>query len=462
MDKLTMEQKDMLKFVQGFKAEGASASQKRKYHQYLDQLCEADAVEALKIKAWGYYGGNELFACNWEESERYLLRLVEVAEDPYACNSLGYIYYYGRTTEGVPDYAKAFKYFSVAALYGIYEAMYKVADLCLKGKGIPMRCPRGAKNVIEWLYYDQLLPLFTNGKFDCEFADVAARMGRLQLAEAKEAAEKKSQELLEQAKEKGAEELPKITPLYDAAYELFKLAEYALELRAPYNQYGDTAVMAGVRQGLEEARTSLSYSDVPQAELEQKAAIRALYSLVNFDAVCVKFKTKGKKKILKVKLLDRNRGGFHKRLLSLPTVDYCRFTDKLVLTAEKLKVKQKNYKGKKLSCCSFYEHNGILIFEDVDGGILRLKVDGLAIQRKLKPKDLKEYKMVSVTFHEGGKEYDYLYNLEEPVTPGDKVIVVGYQGETEVTVTKVFTVPAYQLKLPLNRYKAVVSLASAE
>lgn len=453
-----MEQKEMLEFVKGFRAEDASLQKKEKYYQYLDELCEAEEVEALKIKAWGYYGGNELFECNWVESERYLLRLVEVAEEPYACNALGYIYYYGRTTDGVPDYERAFKYFSVAALYGIYEAMYKVADLCLKGKGIPMRCLQGAKNIIEWLYYDQVLPLFTDGKFDSPFADVAARMGRLRLAEAKEAAENKRKEFKAQTKENGEDvELPKIIPLFDTAYEFFKLAEYALELRAPYDQYGDTAVMAGVRQGLEEARTSLSYSDTPTAELEYEAAIKALYSLVNYDLVCVKFKTKGKGGTIKVKLVHEERGGFHKPLISLPRVDYCRFTDKLVLTVDKLKV-QKKYKGKKLYCNSFYEHGGVLEFEDISGGIIKIKVEGLAIKRELSPQDLTEYKMVSVTFNEGGKEYDYLYNLKEPIFPGDKVIVEGYQGETAVTVTKVFTVPGYQLKLPLKRYKAVNSI----
>lgn len=460
MAELTTEQKEMLEFVRSFRAEGASWQKKKKYHQYLDQLCEADVVEALKLKAWGFYGGNGLFECNWVESERYLLRLVEVAEDPYACNALGYIYYYGRTTDGVPDYERAFKYFSVAALYGIYEAMYKVADLCLKGKGIPMRCLRGAKNIVEWLYYDQVQPLFLQGKFDSPYADVAARMGRLRLAEAKEAAEKKRKELMAQTEE-GAE-LPEVNPICDDAYEFFKLAEYALELRAPYNQYGDTAVMAGVRQGLEEARESLSYSDTPKAQLEQEAAINALYTLTEYGTAWVKLKTKGKGGSLKVELIKEERGGFDKPLIFQPKVDYCRFADKLVITADKLKVLKKKFKGKKLLCGDFFEQDGVLEFEDFNGGILRVKAEGLAIKRELSPKDLTEYKMVSVTFNEGGKEYDYLYNLEEPVTPGDKVIVVGYQGETVVTVTKVFTVPGYQLKLPLKRYKSVESVVKPE
>lgn len=66
--------------------------------------------------------------------------------------------------------------------------------------------------------------------------------------------------------------------------------------------------------------------------------------------------------------------------------------------------------------------------------------------------------LVSVAFQPGGRTYDYLCELPD-VNVGDKVIVIGYDGETEVEVRAVYTRYESELGLPIERYKKVVRKA---
>ena len=87
-----------------------------------------DWPEALEALAYGSYGGNNVFAEDYSLAEYCLQRLIRVQEDPspFYYNSLGYIYYYGRTNGGEPEYDKAYAYFSVGAVHGIFESMYRI------------------------------------------------------------------------------------------------------------------------------------------------------------------------------------------------------------------------------------------------------------------------------------------------------------------------------------------------
>ena len=64
----------------------------------------------------------------------------------------------------------------------------------------------------------------------------------------------------------------------------------------------------------------------------------------------------------------------------------------------------------------------------------------------------KTVRIVSVTFSQSGREYDYLCDMDD-IKAGDKVIVNGYNGPTEVEVQRVSIVPVEELVLPLDRYK---------
>ena len=147
------------------------------YRRFVRELEQEGDVQALKALAWGYYDGNDAFLQDFFEAEKYLLKLYLKTGDPFAANSLGYIYYYGRTNRGIPDYKKAFQYFSVGALAGIDESVYKAADMLVYGRGTPRNVDIGLNMIIDG--YKDSLERFCNGEFDCKFAEYALRMGNI-------------------------------------------------------------------------------------------------------------------------------------------------------------------------------------------------------------------------------------------------------------------------------------------
>jgi len=330
-----------------------------KYREYVEALCSINNVVGLRAKAYACYGnGNRAYACDWRSSEECLLKLMELDNDFWAANSLGYIYYYGRTTNGVPDYDRSFKYFSVAALYGIHEAIYKLADLCLKGQGVPMRCLEGAEHILSWLYNEQLRPLFLQGSFDCKLADVSLRLGNLELTKALE------------------HNLPT-----DNAYWYFVEAKYALERRAELHYYGDASVAAAIEKGLETAREGLSYRTMGRKALE-KLAVHRLWDYL--DGRCaMTLKRKGNRAVLTIKFPKDNWLRTLGQLIVIPELDYCHFSvkEKVVFTGVQ---RVKLYTRKKCFYSSnYYEQDGWLVFEDVQGNILcKIKADGYRIKRK--------------------------------------------------------------------------------
>ena len=132
---------------------------------------------ALHFKAYACYGGNQYYPCDWKMSEECLLKLVELTGNADYYNTLGYIYYYGRCNDGVPEYDKAFQYFSVGAACGVYESIYKLADMFLAGNGC-LKNPEAGANLILSLYRENY-DIFCDGVFDGKFADIALRVGGL-------------------------------------------------------------------------------------------------------------------------------------------------------------------------------------------------------------------------------------------------------------------------------------------
>jgi len=148
------------------------------YVLFVDELCTKKNVLALQAKAYACYGGNRAYACSWTKARELLLELMNLDESPGYANSLGYIYFYGRTNNGKPEYAKAFYYFSIGAAGGVYESRYKLADMFRSGLGVPRNKWICAKLINE--LYVELLPFLLDGVYDSKFADVALRMGDLQ------------------------------------------------------------------------------------------------------------------------------------------------------------------------------------------------------------------------------------------------------------------------------------------
>ena len=103
-----------------------SKSRRELFKRIVDEECEKGNDLAMRIKGYGCYGGDKVFECDWEESRRIITKLFEKDGNPYFANTLGYIYYYGRCNNGIPEYEKAFQYFSVGAAHDVIESMYKI------------------------------------------------------------------------------------------------------------------------------------------------------------------------------------------------------------------------------------------------------------------------------------------------------------------------------------------------
>lgn len=156
----------------GKKVKDITTPQKARYISIINEECEKENIDAMRIKGYSCYGGNDLYECDWEESRKLITRLFEITEYPQYANTLGYIYYYGRCNDGVPEYEKAFQYYSIGAAYDLFESMYKLADMFKGGKGC-IKSQRTSDHIIEKLYPDVRLR-FLNGS-DAKFADIALR-----------------------------------------------------------------------------------------------------------------------------------------------------------------------------------------------------------------------------------------------------------------------------------------------
>ncbi len=164
-------------FVQKRRLNEADSKEILLFVLYTDELCAKKNPTAMRAKAYSFYGGNPAYPCNWEKSRDMLKELLELDEDPAAANALGYIYYYGRTNKGQPQYDKAFYYFSIGAAGGIVESRYKLADMFLGGYGVPKN--RLICRETVWDLYQETVAQIINGDWGGSFADVAYRMGNL-------------------------------------------------------------------------------------------------------------------------------------------------------------------------------------------------------------------------------------------------------------------------------------------
>lgn len=157
-----------------YKKYDMSEEMKSFYHDGLLENAKAGHLESMKMIGYEYYEGVDTFPLDPKESEYYFLKNFEKTKDPEIARTLGYIYYYGRTTNGAPEKEKAFQYFAIGHIAGhYYEATYKLADCYLKGYGTPV-CEKAAYNLVREIYnenYNQFLVSNTS-----KYADVALRL----------------------------------------------------------------------------------------------------------------------------------------------------------------------------------------------------------------------------------------------------------------------------------------------
>ena len=295
------------------------------FRAFTEDLAEEENETALHILGYHSYGGSPAFPCDWERSRECISKLFEENGDPVYANSLGYIAYHGRCSDGVPDYDAAFRYFSYGSANGIIESTYKLADLYAGGKGI-WKSEEAAFRLVQELYVDTM-KRFCGGELTGKFADVALRMGRLY--------------------ENGSvEEEPNLS----AAYYYYLQARYAIRFRRKLaNDYGDDVV----ERNIENAITRIE----PEVPLETKKTCRrsspwVLQMAIAMDKhVLVTFRKYADESIKLI--LDRyeeDDSELHDFLVTIPEYRYCAMQETVTMRT-----------GKTADCFIMEENEPILI-----------------------------------------------------------------------------------------------------
>ncbi len=277
--------------------EGLSPEEKERLVRTIDTLCAHGVWYGFRWKGFYCYGGSNLYACDWNMTRRCYERCLALKADNRVANSLGYIYYYGRCSQGVPDYEKAYFYFSMAAMDGNHESLYKVGDMFVKGLGVPKN-EKFADHLYERVYEETLRSVMCGNNRN-NYADAALRMAG--------------------SYERRA--FPRET-----IYRKYLEADLGLKIRAKLGFYGDKTVQKTVDAGLEkykpEKELSVCNVDTPSfvSELTEENLIanRMHVTLTRRgDELAIRFEEHD--------LVTREMSDNAFFLLTIPELSYCGF-----------------------------------------------------------------------------------------------------------------------------------------
>ena len=155
--------------------EGATPEALALYREFVRRLYREGDIQAIRILAWGYLEGGIAYRQNWELARMYMQELYDKTGDAFAANALGYIYYHGHINNGIPQYDKAFQFFSYGVLDGIDESVYMAADMLIHGQGTVKNLDMGLNLLVDG--YRNSLYDFCREYYDCHFAEYALHMG---------------------------------------------------------------------------------------------------------------------------------------------------------------------------------------------------------------------------------------------------------------------------------------------
>ena len=402
----------------------------------IDQLCDEDDTLALRTKGYACYGGNRLYPCDWNTSRDCMARLFEKEDDPQYANTLGYIYYYGRCNGNVPEYDKAFYYFGIAAANGLYEGMYKLADLYRHGYACKQSM-HTAHSLYQMVYNDSIKH-FLSGD-NTVFADAALRMGNVY-----------AQGIDTEANAA-------------MAYYYYLQADYAAKLRAQKGDFfGNTTVVINTQKALEKTRRQLPEGFlVDHIDYEIPWLFKKLAEENNRCEIRKTTNTEGHARLIAKRIPTRSVPEPESIIVTIPQLSFCERTKEVAFTIDD--TAQTWFIGDenrvRFDFCAWNEVESRYEFYYDDEVVAWSKSDkyrfyGNPAEKPSGP----EYRLVSVRFGASGRTYDYI--CEDPtVQVGDTVIVDGYDGETEVEVVNVAVKRESELGLPVERYKIIVRKA---
>ena len=406
------------------------------YRKFAEELATEKNPIGLNAVGYGCYGGNRAFECDWHRAKECITQLFEseytTQDKPFLANTLGYIYYYGRCNNGIPEYEAAYKYFSFAAFNQVYEAQYKIADMFRNGYGV-VKSVSTANDIIARLY-DENLKYIRNGEFNCKFADIAFRMGK---------------SIIDKENVDGYE--------YFDALEYFLQADFAIRMRImETNYYGDANVRENIANALTQIRGELQLKPAKSIRLHSPSVL--LYNELSEGKklnLIIK-KRKNQTYIMSFSPFQNAKENKKRKLfITIANLGICGLFPKLnliyqpdtpidesllnrTLVIDEMTPFDFSYEGKSLLTSELDYSRPRYIF-------------------KSNTKRSKNYRFVSVSFGHS-KTYDYLCD-DKNITVGDKVIVNASGKETEVTVCNVFEKNESETSLPVKAYKSIIRKA---
>ncbi len=151
------------------------------YRNHVESLCKKGFPQAIAAKACSCCGGDKMFECDWQfarDSYLWLLGLDSTTiSDEKRCqyaDALGYIYYHGYCGDGVPEYDKAFYYFTKGAAM-CRMSVLGLSDMFLNGYGTEKNALLAKKLATD--VYVETKDMYLHKNYECEFAETALRMG---------------------------------------------------------------------------------------------------------------------------------------------------------------------------------------------------------------------------------------------------------------------------------------------
>ena len=279
------------------------------FRSLVEEGVEKEWGEAVEIMAYATYTGNEIFKQDYYLSRDCLNRLIDFTEHPAPewYNTLGYIYYYGRTNGGVPEYTKALQCFTIGASFGLFESRYKIADMMQAGHGLPKNLDGSARLIID-MYFENRRR-FEDQEFDGKFADLALRMGALY--------------------ENGLG----VDKELSTALACYMQADLAISMRRPFHRFGDEKVERRIKEGLKRVRGALP-KDFFKETLTSPVPFLFGDILRNSNGMDVAvFKRGGEVYLLGAVVPEESDS--RKYLFTVPELSICALSDSVILKVEK-------------------------------------------------------------------------------------------------------------------------------
>lgn len=373
-----------------------------------------DDFYGYRAKGYETREGNYPFDYNPQEAQVYLKKAFEKHQWPDLANVLGYSCYYGEANNGKIDEDGAFKYFSIGNILGSVESSYKLADCYIHGYGT-MVSYDAAYKLIESHYDDELYNLKC-GNVGSKFTDIALR-----LASYYENGYGIEQDL-------------------DRAYEEYLKAHAALRYRLEKMNYlGDSSVAFRLDQSINRIKFKLGIEEKERTGKTIPLDIRRLDGVFGYSYN------------YKLELKDDHTLVIHSKqpmILLAPEYSCSKYVEECDYI---IKVKEKiGITVDKIYHIESHKENNILeiIFVDYEDKDFTVEecyasIEGYEFDR--------QYQLVSVSFNNSDKTYEYLYLGDKDIGP--TAIVETSRGEQITKVVSSRKIYEDQLPIPLFKMK---------